>query len=150
MQFADAYIELVEMFPCANRFELQGREGELIRTTECVNKAMPGRTRAEYNEDNRETISVRQHKYNKQYYEDNKESIKQCSKQYNNTHREETKQYYKQYRQNTKNIRKCSCGREFNDGRTDSRNSHYGSDHHVKFVQDFYDRLHSLLVPENE
>ena len=121
MQFADAYIELIEMFPCANKIQLHRREGELIRTTECVNKMTPGRTRAETN---------------KQYREDNREKLL-----------EPQKQYSKQYRQTHKNIRKCGCGVEYNDGDTKVRNQHYGSKFHIEFVQDFHERLHQLLVP---
>jgi hypothetical protein len=119
MQFADAYIELIEMFPCANKIELHRREGEVIRITDCVNKTMPGRTRAETN---------------KQYREDNRGKIL-----------EQQKQYSKQYRRTHKNIRTCSCGVEYNDGNTYNRNQHYGSKFHVEFVNDFYERLHQLL-----
>ena len=146
MKFDDAYIELVEMAPCANKIELQRREGEIIRTTVCVNKKIAGRTDAEYYEDHKEQT--------KQFYEDNKEEIKQYQKQYEKTLTEEQKQYRgqytKRYRQAHKKIRKCSCGNEYNDGTTYRRNRHYGSDHHVEFVNNFYERLHQLLVPENE
>jgi hypothetical protein len=135
MQFADAYIELIEMFPCANRFQLQEREGYFIRTTDCVNKRVEGRTAAEYD---------------KQYREDNKEKIKDYSKQYRQTHLEERNQYLKHHRQNNKKMRRCSCGVEYNDGRTDHRNTHYGSEHHIQFVQDFYERLHQLLNRHTE
>jgi hypothetical protein len=133
MQFADAYIELIQMFPCANKVELQGREGEIIRTTDCVNKTMPGRTRAEYREDNKEEINQKQIQYNKDHKEERK--------QYETTRTEEMKQY----RRTHKNIRKCSCGVEYNDGTTYHRDQHYSSKFHVQFVQDFYERLHQLL-----
>ena len=123
MQFDDAYIELIEMFPCANKIQLHRREGEIIRTMDCVNKTMPGRTRAETN---------------KQYREDNRGELVELQKQYS-----------KQYRQTHKNMRMCSCGGKFNDATTYHRNRHYNSDKHIEFVQDFYDRLHSLLVPED-
>ena len=77
MQFADAYIELIEMFPCANKIELQGREGQLIRTMDCVNKQIPGRTSAEYHVDNKEHLNEQA----KQYREDNKETINEQKKQ---------------------------------------------------------------------
>ena len=71
MQFADAYIELIEMFPCVNKIQLQGREGELIRTMDCVNKNAPDRTPPE----------------NKQY-----------RKQYRQEHKEEKKQYRQEHK----------------------------------------------------
>ena len=108
MQFADAYIELIEMFPCANKIQLHRREGELIRTMDCVNKMTPGRTRAETN---------------KQYREDNREKLL-----------EPQKQYSKQYRQTHKNIRICSCGGKYNDGDTHKMDRHYNTKHHIEFV----------------
>jgi len=49
----DVYIELLTDYPCNNRNELMRCEGQYIRDMQCVNKVIPGRTRAEYNEDNK-------------------------------------------------------------------------------------------------
>jgi hypothetical protein len=173
--FDDAYIELIENYPCADKNELHRREGEIIRTIECVNKRIAGRTLAEYYEDNKEDIKQynkqyqqdnkeEKKQYNKQYYEDNKEdnkeTRKQYSKQYYEEHTEEAKQYSKQYQQahkesiaaqkkqywhTHKNRLTCSCGVEYNSGNTRERNRHYGSKLHIKFVNDFYERLHQLV-----
>ena len=49
IQFYDAYIELVENYPCNSNEELHRREGQLIRETEnCCNKNIAGRTKEEY------------------------------------------------------------------------------------------------------
>ncbi len=125
--FDDAYIELIENYPCADKNELHRREGEIIRTTECVNKQIAGRTQAEYREDNKES----RNQYNKQYL-----------KQYRQEHAEKTKHYNKRYRVAHKKMRICSCGVEYNSGK---RNRHYGSKHHIEFVNGFYERLHQLL-----
>ena len=69
LQHGDAYIELLELFPCNTKDELLKREGHHIRNTNCVNKIMPGRTPLEYRIDNAESI--------KQWRIDNAESIKQ-------------------------------------------------------------------------
>lgn len=59
LEYPDAYIELLEVFPCKTKEELNKREGELIRTHfHAVNKAVAGRTRKETN---------------KAYYDANKE-----------------------------------------------------------------------------
>ena len=51
------YIELIENYPCADRNELNRREGQIIReTVGCINKYTAGRTRYEYYQDNKETI----------------------------------------------------------------------------------------------
>ena len=85
LQFNDAYIELLELFPCEFKDELQRREGELIRanTGNCVNRKIEGRTRAEHYLDNRESL--------KQYKIDNRESIKTWHKQHYLDNRESIK-----------------------------------------------------------
>ena len=144
MKFEDAYIQLIEYYPCANKTELNRREGEIIKINNYVNKNIAGRTFIEYK---------------KQYLEDNKEQIKEKMKQYKNMHKDRLKKYKiqynythkeeaKQYHDTNKKMRKCSCGVEYNDGKTYNRNTHYSSKFHVKFVNDFYDRLHKLLVPD--
>jgi len=59
LEFPDAYIELLEVFPCNTKEELNQREGQLIRSSfHAVNKLISGRTRKETN---------------RAYYEANKE-----------------------------------------------------------------------------
>lgn len=43
LQYPDAYIELIENFPCNSKEELNRKEGEHIRANNCVNKEA-GRT----------------------------------------------------------------------------------------------------------
>jgi hypothetical protein len=62
-------IELIESFPCDSKDELTAREGHFIRTMDCVNNQIAGRTKKEYYQDNKNEISQR----HKQYYQDNKE-----------------------------------------------------------------------------
>ncbi len=45
-------IELVELFPCASKMELERKEGEYIKNNECVNKTVAGRTLKEWRQDN--------------------------------------------------------------------------------------------------
>lgn len=59
LEYSDAYIELIEVFPCKTKEELNKREGELIRSSfNAVNRCIAGRTRQETN---------------RAYYEANKE-----------------------------------------------------------------------------
>jgi len=51
-------IELVEGKPCIEKDEQAHLEGSYIRTLECVNKNMAGRTNKEYREDNKEKIKA--------------------------------------------------------------------------------------------
>jgi ribosomal protein L37AE/L43A len=99
-EFGDAYIHLEENYPCADKNESNARErywienyGELS-----VNSSIPGRTRKEYQADNREAILARR----KQYYVDNRESISARQKQYHADNREAELTRKKQYREDNK------------------------------------------------
>ena len=50
----ECQIILVEEFPCDNKMQLERRERHYIESNECVNKNIPGRTKKEYYQDNRE------------------------------------------------------------------------------------------------
>ena len=93
LQYEDAYIELIELFPCNSKEELNKKEGEHIRANNCVNKVIPCRTKKEYEKDNQEYIKEqhkKQHQKNrihrreqqKQYYEKNKEQIREKHREY--------------------------------------------------------------------
>jgi hypothetical protein len=55
LAYSDAYIELIEDFPCGSKKELSRREGELIlkHKDNVVNKMVAGRTVVEYNREYR-------------------------------------------------------------------------------------------------
>ena len=55
--YENCKIELIEYYVCANRDELQRREGYWIRQEEvCINKQIAGRSRKEYRVDNIDRI----------------------------------------------------------------------------------------------
>jgi hypothetical protein len=82
IQYTDAYIELIENFPCNSKKELNRREGQHIRNAEnCVNKRIPERSKKEFYVDNKEEIAKR----NKEYYYANKDN-----------HLEQKKIYYQE------------------------------------------------------
>ncbi len=91
----DAYIELLEECPCENKMLLQKREGELIRANNCVNKIIPGRTKKEYHENNKDKISEKK----KEYYEKNKDTIKEYYEKNKDTISEKGKK-----------LIQCECG----------------------------------------
>ena len=76
-KYNDVRIELLECFPCENKDELNKKENEYIRNNNCVNKKLPGRTRKEYYEDNKEKLTEQ----TKEYYVKNKDLIKQKQKE---------------------------------------------------------------------
>jgi len=84
-------IELVEAFPCNSREELHAREGHWIRNNPCVNMCIPGRTPAEYYEDNHEKIIER----NTKHYEANKPQILERMAKHYEANKAQIKQKYK-------------------------------------------------------
>ena len=152
IKFGDAYIELIENFPCANKEELEKREGEIIRESpNSINNNIAGRTKQQYYEDNKESILER----HKQYYEDNKESIREHSKQYYEDNKESIREYAKQYYEvklyyqknkikfknnlkqwieKNKAIRVCICGKSYNYGHKQTRENHYKTQKHTSYV----------------
>jgi hypothetical protein len=86
MMFDDVYIELIEDYPCNSKAELLKREGEIIRQTpNCVNRCVAGRTKKEWDSDNREHVQ----EYSKSY-----EAIRRENP--------ERKEYMRKWRENNK------------------------------------------------
>ena len=54
LQYDDAKIYLVELYPCNSKDELHKREGWYIKNNDCVNKMVAGRTKKEWRDDNKE------------------------------------------------------------------------------------------------
>ena len=88
----DYKIELLEEYACNNKQQLEQKEGEYIKNTECVNKFIAGRTKQEYKEDNKEKIL----EYTKQYNIDNIDKIKEYKKQYRKNNAEKISNYNRQ------------------------------------------------------
>lgn len=108
-EFGNAYIELVEKFPCDCKTELHKREGHFIRTMNSVNRCISGRTVAEYLIDNKELIKQKE----KAYRTLNKEKLQIVRKKHYNDHLEENQKYrdenkdkFKKWRDDNKDILK--------------------------------------------
>ena len=76
-------IILLESVNANSKEELHVREAHWIKSLECVNKVIPGRTQKEYREDNKDQIAEYQKEYQKQYHLDHKEQIKEQRKYIN-------------------------------------------------------------------
>tara|TARA_R110000803_G_scaffold129070_2_gene196409 strand:+ start:3588 stop:4088 length:501 start_codon:yes stop_codon:yes gene_type:complete len=82
MEHPDRIIELIEKFPCESKEELLVRERYWIENTECVNRNIPSRTRAEWWRENlKADISTPEYKakraeHDKRYREANRDKIK--------------------------------------------------------------------------
>lgn len=74
LKYEDAYIELIEEFPCDTKEQLLKREGEIIRDTfNCVNRCVSGQTMNEWRDVNKEYIKSYQHEYDMKRSESKKE-----------------------------------------------------------------------------
>ena len=119
--FDDVYIELIENYSCADKNELNRREGHMIRTMDCINKYIAGRTKAEHYQDNKQAINEK----NNQYYLDNKEHIT-----------EQRKSYDIQYRiDNVEKINEkynCFCGGKYTNS---NKNRHFKTANHLECMR---------------
>ena len=93
-KYDDVRIELIEDYPCNNKAELNKKEGEYIRENNCLNKNISGRTKKQYNEDNKEK--------DKEYREKNKEKIAEYKREYALKNREKLIEYQKEWRENNR------------------------------------------------
>ncbi len=109
--FDDVYMEVIEEWEDDDRDTLIARllvrEGHFIRTVDCVNIDTPGRTHAEYYEDNRLYIITR----NKIWADANKEKVHGYKTKYNAL--PSTKERKKIY---TSTPFICECGGKYTQG----------------------------------
>jgi len=109
IEYGDAYIELICLYPCNSKEELHRREGEEMRNCDCVNKYIAGRTEAEYRRDNKERLK----KASSEYYKKNKEQLAVKKKIKN------------------KEKMTCECGSTFRRG---EKARHYRTKIHLNFI----------------
>ena len=98
IELGDIDIVLIEECPCDNKDQLHARERFHIESNDCVNKFIPGRSKKEYEEANKEKI--------KEYEEANKEKIKERKKVYRELNKEIINENAKQYYQENKEHKK--------------------------------------------
>ncbi len=127
IKFEDAYIELVEDFPCKSKNELEKREGQVIRENEdAVNKHIVGRTQKEYRESHQEQI--------KNYRDTHKEERKKYKKENAEYISQQNKQYYVdniikiKERQSAQTL--CECGGHY---RASNKSVHLKTKKHKNF-----------------
>lgn len=102
LQFEDADIILIELFPCNSKDELRSREQYFITATEnCVNlySATSGMTRKEYEKSYREEHKEELKKSQKEYYENKKDEVLQKQRIYYENNKDKKLEYQKQYAQ---------------------------------------------------
>jgi hypothetical protein len=118
-------IVLLEECPTILNIEqLHARERYWIELLECINKNIPGRSKKEYYQDNKEQISEK----DKIYYQENKEKKIEYSKKY----RQDNQQKIQQYQQKRSEKFICQCSGKFTLGH---KSTHLKSIKHQKYLQ---------------
>lgn len=120
------YIELYESFPCANKQELNKREGEVIREIGTLNMNISGRTKEEWRNENKEDNLNRA----KEWYNKNLEKKKEYDRKRREEKGEEIKEKKKEYYKNLP-IVKCECGCEI---KINQLKRHQESKKHIKLM----------------
>lgn len=124
IKIGDAYIELIEPFPCASKEELTAREAYHIKSMQCCNKVIPGRTWNEYYLDNKDEL-LRKGKEYKDSIKDTpefKENKKESDARYRINNLEKIQEYDRtEKRKEASNQRRkvkitCECGKEIATG----------------------------------
>lgn len=111
-------IVLVEEYSCSSKDAKNAREGHYIKTLNCVNKKVEGRTREEYRIDNKESI--------RQYYQDNKDKKLEYNKEYRENNKVKIKEHKKQ-------LFTCECGCEL---QHTNKFKHERSAKHIKKLEE--------------
>lgn len=123
----NTYMELLESYDCNTKEELLKKEGEYMRSINCVNKCLAGRT-------------------TKQYYIDNKEIILNRSLEWNKNNREHRLKYMVEWRKNNKdNLYEkhlCVCGLTYTT--THKARHQRTKKHHKLFLQVIEQRIKEM------
>ena len=93
-------IVLLELFPRSSIDELRAREGHYIKSMECVNKYIAGRSQKQWVEDNKEHRA----NYLKNYAEEHREHLVEYKKKYTETNKEAILKKKREWREANKDI----------------------------------------------
>jgi len=125
IEFGDAYIELLELCPCASKNELNRKQGKLIRATEnCVNRCIQGRTMKEYYQDHKHDLNEK----HKQYYHLTRAATREKNQLWSVANRDVINQKFD-----------CHCGGKFTHT---NRMAHFKTKKH-KFYEEIYNYIYS-------
>ncbi len=91
-------IQLIEDYPCEDKYQLRQKEGEYIKSIGNLNMLQAGRTVKEYCEDNKDKIK----ETTRNYFNNSIEKIREMYRKYDQEHKEERKVYKTKYRQENK------------------------------------------------
>ena len=87
-------IILIESFQCNSKDELRAREGHHIKSNECINKYVAGRSQKQWIADNIDHYK----EHHKQYYEENKEKITAYKKKWHEENKARLSEKHRKWR----------------------------------------------------
>ena len=95
-------IELIKLFPCDNKKDLELEEGKIIKEyrnkkLNAVNRCIVGQTKSDYGKEYYQTKKDKINTKTKEYYQNNIDKIKESKKQYYETNIDKIKESKKQY-----------------------------------------------------
>jgi hypothetical protein len=144
LECEDYKIELLEEYPCNNREQLFKKEGEYIKSLNCVNKLIMGKTQEEYKKGNKEYYEANKEKNKEEkkekkkiYREKNKEKIKKWQKE----HREKLKEYQKKrYEENQDKLKEYQ--KEYREKNKKKRKIYYenNKDKLKAYMKEYYEK----------
>ena len=143
-------VELLELYPCNIKSEIEAREGYYIRNNDCIDKIMLNRTPKEYNNDNEEYIALQTKIYReknreqinnkaKKHYQENKQTVLERCKKYRDDNKTEICNYQKlHYQENKERINErrnefisCDCGSRIRRG---GKSDHMKTKKHQNYI----------------
>lgn len=142
----DVYIELIEKYPCENKFLLLQKEAEYIQKLDCVNKNIAGNYLYQNCIDDKKTQIA---KYNKSYYSRNKKHMIDNINKNRLKNREKSLQRMKDYNEKHKERlsawRKekihCICGSIFRRG---DKAKHFKTIRHRLYIHNLHNIFNHL------
>lgn len=140
MSYGDAYIELIEEYPCKNKMELNKKEGEYIRKFKdiCVNRCIAGRTPTEYIKEyykkNKELID----KKNKIWRENNKDKKRESDRKWREKNKQRKSETERKRRLKNRIKIPCVCGSSIFKYKL---NDHKKTKKHKKFMTNYLDDI---------
>ena len=135
------YIELIEDYPCENVYQLQRREGEIIRKQKPnLNIVVARRSKEEYKEDEKENIKMRKALHDQRYYNLNKGTILEKKQKYREEHADKIREMKQtHYIANAEKIKErqgqqivCECGCIYTHGH---RQRHFRTQKHQNYLK---------------
>ena len=120
----DYKIELLEDCKVKTKDELESRERFYIENNECTNKNIPGRTKKEYRDANKDKIRENRKECRdankdkiREYRDANKDKIREYKKEYRYANKDKIREYKKEYRDANKDKInekfECLCGSQY-------------------------------------